>query len=389
MRPSPASVSLLQVGALALAPAVALGITRFAYALLLPDMRADLALTYSAAGWLNTTNAIGYLAGALLAARTIERFGARATAIVGVLMCLASLAICAASRGQFVLSGARLLGGLGGGFAYIGAALAATEIATRHPRREGLLLALLYAGPGLGIVASGMSLPFLLEELGARSWPWGWVLLLAIALPMSMLLPLGFRGADPGKAARHRVVRLRPIAPMLVGYCLFGAGYIGYMTFMIAFVRDGGGGALEQATFWSTIGIAAALSPLIWFDVIRRAKGGRAFALIGIVTTIGALLPLVVHDAAARYVSAVLFGCSFFSVVASTTSYVRNNLDREDWSGAIASMTAAFGFGQIAGPVLSGYLSDAFGGLDTGLMFSVGLLLFGAVLGSRQPALER
>ena len=377
------------MGTLALAPAVALGITRFAYALLLPDMRSDLGLTYSAAGWLNTTNAIGYLAGALLAARTIERFGARTTAIVGVLMCLASLAICAASRGQFVLNGARLLGGLGGGFAYIGAALAATEIATRHPKREALLLALLYAGPGVGIVASGLSLPFVLEELGEGSWPWGWVLLLAMALPMSMLLPFGFRLADPGKAARHRVLRLRPIAPMLVGYCLFGAGYIGYMTFMIAFVRDGGGGALEQATFWSTIGFAAALSPLIWFDVIRRARGGRAFALIGIVTTIGALLPLLIHGSAARYVSAVLFGCSFFSVVASTTSYVRNNLDREDWSGAIASMTAAFGFGQIVGPVLSGYLSDEFGGLDSGLMFSVGLLLSGAVLGSRQRALER
>ncbi|MEP2725022.1 YbfB/YjiJ family MFS transporter [Roseibium sp.] len=389
MRPSPASVGLLQIGALALAPATALGITRFAYALLLPDMRSDLGLTYSAAGWLNTTNAIGYLVGALLAARSIERLGAKKTAIMGVVLCLVSLAACALIRDQFALNGARLLGGLGGGFAYIGAALAATEIATRHPRREALLLALLYAGPGLGIVASGISLPFLLEGLGAGSWPWGWVLQLAIALPMSMLLPLGFREADPGKSARHRVVRLGPIAPMLVGYCLFGAGYIGYMTFMIAFVRDGGGGALEQATFWSTIGIAAALSPLIWFDVIRRAKGGRAFALIGIVTTIGALLPLVIHDTAARYVSAALFGCSFFSVVASTTSYVRNNLDREDWSGAIASMTASFGFGQIAGPVLSGYLSDAFGGLDTGLMFSVGLLLSGAVLGSRQPALKR
>jgi len=33
----------------------------------------------------------------------------------------------------------------------------------------------------------------------------------------------------------------------LIGYFLFGAGYIAYMTFMIAYVRDSGGGAARKA----------------------------------------------------------------------------------------------------------------------------------------------
>ena len=38
-----------------------------------------------------------------------------------------------------------------------------------------------------------------------------------------------------------------PVLIYLAAYFLFGAGYIAYMTFMIAYVRDGGGGAAAQA----------------------------------------------------------------------------------------------------------------------------------------------
>ena len=51
-----------------------------------------------------------------------------------------------------------------------------------------------------------------------------------------------------------------PITPVLIylaGYFLFGAGYIAYMTFMIAYVRDGGGGAAAQSAFWCLIGVSA------------------------------------------------------------------------------------------------------------------------------------
>ena len=56
---------LLAVLALASAPAIGLGVGRFAYALVLPDMP-DFGWTYSQAGLPNTFNAAGYLVGALL-----------------------------------------------------------------------------------------------------------------------------------------------------------------------------------------------------------------------------------------------------------------------------------------------------------------------------------
>src|SRR5437588_9984027 len=80
---------------LSLAPTIGLGIGRFAYALVLPDMRDSLGWSYSAAGFLNTINAVGYLMGALLASRAIQRFGLARTVRWGTLAAVTSLALSA------------------------------------------------------------------------------------------------------------------------------------------------------------------------------------------------------------------------------------------------------------------------------------------------------
>src|ERR1700681_4182195 len=80
---------------LSLAPTVCLGIGRFAYSLVLPDMRDALGWSYSAAGFMNTINAAGYLAGALMAAKLVKRFGLSAAVRWGTLASVVSLALCA------------------------------------------------------------------------------------------------------------------------------------------------------------------------------------------------------------------------------------------------------------------------------------------------------
>ena len=72
-RPQPYAHPARLILILSLAPTIGLGIGRFAYALVLPDMRDSLGWSYSAAGFLNTVNAAGYLGGALVAAAIVKR----------------------------------------------------------------------------------------------------------------------------------------------------------------------------------------------------------------------------------------------------------------------------------------------------------------------------
>jgi predicted MFS family arabinose efflux permease len=71
---------------LAMGPAVALGLSRFAYALLLPPMRADLGWSFADAGALNTSNAAGYLVSALVAAPFGKRMGDKPLFAVSLLL---------------------------------------------------------------------------------------------------------------------------------------------------------------------------------------------------------------------------------------------------------------------------------------------------------------
>ena len=61
--------------ALSLGPTVSNSFARFAYALVLPAMRDDLALSFSLAGLLNTSNALGYLIGAILTRLLVQSWG--------------------------------------------------------------------------------------------------------------------------------------------------------------------------------------------------------------------------------------------------------------------------------------------------------------------------
>ena len=92
------------LAALSLGPAVATSFARFAYALILPAMRAELDLSYSQAGSLNTANALGYLVGALLCMHPIPRLGNRRLFSFGlVVTVLALLGLLFLLAGAFVL----------------------------------------------------------------------------------------------------------------------------------------------------------------------------------------------------------------------------------------------------------------------------------------------
>lgn len=375
---------------LSLAATVGLGIGRFAYALVLPDMREDLGWSYSAAGFMNTINAVGYLVGALMAARLIQRVGWSAAIRGGTLACLAALATCALSGNFVALSLARLVLGIGAAAGFVAGGALAAAIAQAHPARGNFLLSLFYAGPGVGILASGLVAPYTLQHFGPGSWwiVW-WVLTLlsaAMTVPLFLVkIESKARFSEGGQAA----FALRPILIYLAGYFLFGAGYIAYMTFMIAYVRDGGGGAAAQAAFWGLIGISAFITPWFWRGVLALDRGGLSTAIILGTNAIGAGLPMLGHSPAWLAVSAVVFGVAFFAVVGSTTAFVRFNYPPETWPRAIAAMTISFGVGQTLGPIVVGAITDALGSLSYALNVSAALLALGAVLALCQRKVGR
>lgn len=371
---------------LAMGPAVALGLARFAYALLLPPMRADLGWSFADAGAMNTSNATGYLAGALVAAPIGKRVGDKRLFAIGLLLTALAVGASGLTANFTVLLTLRLLAGFTGALAFVsGAGLTSAAAAGGSSSRAPTLLAIYFAGAGIGITASALAVPPL---LGAVGWRGGWLVLGGLALAASVFGCLVLRHSpEPSYAVGSPRSGWSPrfMAPKLLAYGLFGAGYIAYATFIVAYLRSGEGFSGAGITlFWSILGLASVAAAFAWGPILGRLKGGwGTTATVGVVT-VGAAVPLLWHAPAGAYLSAILFGSAFLAVIAAVTSFARKAAKPHAWTAAIAALTIAFGLGQCIGPVLSGALSDGPGGIQAGLWLSVGILAVASIVAAFQ-----
>jgi predicted MFS family arabinose efflux permease len=379
--------------ALSLGAAVSLGISRFSYALLLPPMRDDLGWTYLLAGSMNTANAAGYLLGALVTPAVMRRFGAQYALVGGSVLTGIFMLLSGFVTDADMLLLQRVLAGIASAFVFIAGGVLAARLGALHARQAGFLIGLYYGGTGFGIALSALLVPATLAEAtqhgAAHGWQWAWLALGASCLLATTAMALPARRIDgtsmPGGARGH--FRIRSFGYGLAGYFMFGVGYIGYMTFVIALLKEQGMPAAVITTFYVVLGLAVVASSRIWAGMLDRYKGGQSFAILNALLALATLLPVLTAAPVAVFASGLLFGAVFLSVVASTTALVRHNLPPSAWSAGISIFTTVFAFGQIVGPTIVGWISDGAGGLQRGFIFSAAALLIGAVLGSRQRAL--
>ncbi len=385
--------------ALSMGAAVSLGITRFSYGLLLPPMRADLGWSYTLAGAMNTANAAGYLLGALMTPALMRRFGPVRLLVWGA----AWASLFMAASGFFTSASAllfqRLLAGLASAWVFVAGGLLAARLGSLQPSRAGFLLGLYYGGTGFGITLSALLVPPVLQAAAgqAHGWAWAWWALALASFACTAVLGYAAH-AMPGEAgapaaaasafdAAARPARVRRFGWALSGYALFGAGYIGYMTFVIALLREQGASPIRITIFYALLGVACVASARLWAGLLDRFHGGQPQAVLNALLGVATLLPVLSAAWPVTLVSGLLFGAVFLSVVASTTALVRHNLPAEQWATGISAFTIIFALGQIVGPTVAGWISDGPGGLARGLVASALTLWAGAALAARQRPL--
>ena len=389
--------------ALSLGAAISLGITRFSYGLLLPPMRADLGWSYTLAGAMNTFNALGYLLGALSTPTLMQRYGPGRLLLWGALLASTFMAGSGFFTHPAPLMVQRLMAGVASAWVFIAGGLIAARLGARWPQHSGLLLGLYYGGTGWGIVVSALSVPAVLAAVAQQphgwAWAWWWLALCCVLATAALawvvhalhgfgveVLPTAAT-VTPHPTTDSPPLALVRLAPALGGYTLFGVGYIGYMTFVIALLRDQGTSSSAITFFYSLLGLAVVASSRVWAGLLDRHKNGQPLARLNALLGLATLLPALTSAWPVVLVSGVMFGGVFLSVVASTTALVRHNLPPQRWATGISAFTIVFAAGQIVGPTVVGWIADGPGGLARGLVYSAGALWLGAAVALRQKAL--
>ena len=135
-----------------------------------------------------------------------------------------------------------------------------------------------FAGGGLGILLSGVVLPLWLEARGDAAWPVLWTAMGVLALGAAALGIDAIRHIEePGRGSERIAWPWRRYVAILVAYLLFGLGYIAYMTFIVAWMRQRGAPPSQVASVWALLGTATIVAPvrLGRSASVRRAAGAR------------------------------------------------------------------------------------------------------------------
>jgi hypothetical protein len=375
-----------------------LGVTRFAYGLLLPGMRTDLDWSYTLAGAMNTANAVGYLLGALAMPSLMRRVSPTVLLWAGSLMAALFMGLCGFFTDATVLLLQRLLAGVASALVFVAGGLLAARLGSRSPTHAGLLLGVYYGGTGLGISLSAVLVPWVLDASAGQlhNWRFAWWALALVCFAATALLRWPARvmvqweqpAGQATAAGMPEVFAWSRFGFSLAGYGMFGVGYIGYMTFAVALLRTQGASASAITVFYGLLGLAVVASSRIWAGLLDRHRGGGAMARLNALLGLAVLLPAVTQSFAVVVVSGLLFGGVFLSIVASSTALVRHNLPPSAWATGISAFTIVFAAGQIVGPTLVGWIADGDGGLERGLLVSALALWLGAVLAWRQRPLQ-
>ena len=357
MRKNPSTV-LLALGGFA-AMAAGIGIGRFVYTPILPPMQEAVGFGKTAAGLIASANFAGYLLGAL--AVTGARLpGSRRAWLLGALVLSGvTTAAMAVSSSLLLFALLRCIGGIASAWALIlSSSLVLDRLAASG--RPGLA-ALHFAGVGIGMAASGAIVASLLSlGFGWRAmWLASGGLSLAGTLAVALLVPAG-GDAPPAKSATRESPDPR-LRRMTLAYGLFGFGYVITATFLVAIVRATPAVRPLEPAIWVIAGLAAAPSVMLWTAIGRRFGVATGFAAAALTEAAGVLSAVAWPTAAGICLAAILVGGTFMGLTAMGLMRARE-LARGDTRRVMATMTGAFGIGQIVGPALAGFVSDRAGG---------------------------
>ena len=380
---------------ISMAAAVSLGMTRFAYAHLL--------WSYTLAGAMNTFNAAGYLVGALLTPLVLRRLGAVRVLIGGAFAATAFMAMTGFLTDTAALLFQRFLAGVASAAVFVSGGLLAARLGAHIPSQSGLLLGVYYGGTGWGIVLSALMVPASLSWAQAQAvdhpWSWSWWFLAGLCALLSMLIalirsplnrwaPESLPSVAATRSAQPAGKAWRPWLFALLGYGCFGVGYIGYMTFVVALLREQGAMPSDITLFYAFLGIAVVVSSWVWAGLLNRYRGGQALSILSALLSVATVIPALTAAWPMMMLSGLIFGVVFLSLVASTTAMVKHNLPPEAWASGISAFTVIFALGQIVGPVVVGWIADGEGGLQRGLLFSALALLLGSYFAWQQKPLN-
>ena len=406
--------------------AVTLGVGRFAFTPLLPLMLHSGALDIRHGGWLASCNYAGYFIGAVTCAALrvdparMVRAGLAATVVLTLAMGVTQI--------FWLWAIVRFVGGVVSAWTFV----FASQWGLRRLAElgENAWAGVIYTGPGVGIVGTGL----LVSVAGGFGASAGWIGFALVSAVLAVVVWGAFGAVQPPRATvaegasaqsahairsdfaghgsgaagsapasasvasagtaglppAHRHTHRTDAFWLVVLYGVPGFGYIITATFLPVIAHAALPGSAWPDLFWPMFGAALIVGALLGARLPLHWDNRTLLAGCYVLQAGGIASGIVWPNAGGFSLGSILIGLPFTAITLFAMREARR-LHGDHAAGLMGYATAAYGIGQIAGPLVAAPIAAHTGSFSLALWLAAGTLLVGAlglVTVTRRPKRE-
>ena len=356
--------------------AVAFGLARYGFGLLLPDMRASLVIDAATAGLVGSSAYVSYLvANALVVALTV-RTGPRVPLLLATGCAVGGMATIAGADSVSSLALGVLLAGASAGFAF---PPYADVVAGAVPeRRRSTAWASISSGTGWGVAVAGP-----VAVVAGAEWRTAWWVFAALALVVGSTAVLSVPARPSGGSGG--AVRLRPrwflcpqSRPLLLSAALVGVGSSIWWAFCVDAMSASGIAPDTARLVYAASGVAGVVASLTG-PLVDRSGPRRVHhaTVVGVAAALALLAWVSVGGAPATTLVVVLaaltFGVTYNGVIAVQGMWSAGVFAQRPSAG-LAAVNTSLTAGTLLGPALGGVVIEVAGYASALGLAAVGVL---------------
>ncbi|MCS5500368.1 YbfB/YjiJ family MFS transporter [Lysinibacillus sp. A4] len=337
---------------------IAMGIGRFSYTVILPYMQEAFEFSRATAGYLATSNYLGYLIGAWVAGRL--PIGNKRILFLQITLVISILTTAFMGFTSVIIIWylLRFISGVVSAFIFVViTSLILDQLASSsHMHLSGLF----YSGVGIGIALSAV----IVSPIQAVfHWNGTWIVLALFSIVLFVLIVLFIKPITPSKQLVESQIISQKTPPqswmkwLIIAYSLEGLGYIVTGTFIVSIAQESTSFHGDAAFVWFVVGVAAIPSCIVWSKLAQRYGHVKILLISMLLQAIGIVLPALATNSMTLYASAFIFGATFMGITTLCTTLARK-LAPINSHQIIGYLTAGYALGQMIGPSIAGTLAS-------------------------------
>ncbi|PFT67020.1 MFS transporter [Bacillus cereus] len=334
------------------------GFARMAYGIILPFMQGGLHLSTAQSGMLGTILFLGYLLTVGTSGIFTIRFGAKSVLLIGSWFVVISLMGLAFVSSFWIVAFCMLCAGAGSALVYT--PLMSITVGW-FPDKRGTVMGLLLSGAGIGMLFSGIIVPYVVRTFPEYSWRGAWflfgVITCIIVFAASVVLKNPEVTEDEQKMSNKSFLwKTKELYIIAWMYFIVGVVYLIPNLYQTSFMIDSGISASISGTVYAIAGIFSIVGASVWGFISDRIGIKKSLCSALLLAIIGDMAPIIFGNITGFIVSAIIWGSSLGGILLLIQVAASKQVSPKYVSMAISFISVFYAVGQMIGPGIAGWV---------------------------------